>query len=43
MNKKYIILIWLIIAVLLLQTILMVKVVNRVNNIQDFVGIVNNG
>lgn len=43
MNKKVFIIMWLIILVLLLQTILMVKVVNRVNNIQDFVGIVNNG
>lgn len=43
MNKKYIVIIWLIIVILLLQTILMYKVVNRVNHIQDVIGITNNG
>lgn len=42
MSKKYIVIIWLIIVVLLLQTILMYKVVNKINHIQDVIGIINN-
>lgn len=43
MNKKFIIVIWLIVLVLLAQTILMFKVVDKINHIQDVIGITNNG